>query len=475
MLAGGLLLLALAQGGSSSVETLARQAHDDFQAARYAQAREKLLQAVNASPRNPALWSLLGMTEAQLDDVDAAIADFQKTIALAPDDAPSYFNLGLLYGRKRDTGKALEAYQHGLKLAPGNAPANQNYALLLMAQQKFQEAVAPLTLLRGQDARNFPVRLALIECYLKSHMQDQAANEIQAYLSLPDVPVNDQLKLAKVLLENNQPASAQAVLQNAVRTPPESPEAHYDLGVLFLNKNQFENAVSELGRAAQLAPEPPQYSMRLVEALILWKHYGTALEFLNAVKSRFGSLSDYQYKLGLAYYGLHRFPEAIVQFNAILSKQPNLDLVHFFLGNSQFATGNLEQSVAHFRKAIELQPRNASYYTALAQSLREQSDDNTDEALANLEKAQALDGADIQIKHELALCLEKKHQYAKAQSLLEEVIAKDPQMVSAHVALAGIYYKQRMKAQGDQESAVVRRLQAEEQARQSQIRSAPKP
>ena len=62
------------------------------------------------------------MTDAQLDDLDSAIADFQKTLALAPDDAQSYFNLGLLYGRKDDAGKAAEAYRHGLKIEPGNEP-----------------------------------------------------------------------------------------------------------------------------------------------------------------------------------------------------------------------------------------------------------------------------------------------------------------------------------------------------------------
>jgi len=475
MLAVVLMLLALGQGSASPQMTLAQQAHDDFKAGRYTQAREKLREAVKSSPRNPALWSLLGMTDAQLNEVDSAIADFQKTLALAPDDAQSYFNLGLLYGRKGDVLKATEAYQQGLRLEPNNAPANQNYALLLMAQQQFREAVAPLKVLRLTDPGSLPARVALIECYLKTKMPDEAAQEIQAYLEQPTVPVNDQLKLAKVLLENNEPASAQAVLQTAVKTPPEFPEAHYDLGVLYLNKSQYENAVRELGRAVQLAPEEPPYSMRLAEALILWKHYGTALEFLNAVKTRFVSLSDYQYKLGLAYYGLHRFPEAIAQFDGILREQPNLALVHFFVGNSQFAVGNLEESVTHLRKAIELQPQNAAYYTALAQSLRRLSDDNTDEALANLEKALSLDGQDIQIKEELALCLEKKHNYTRAQSLLEQVIARDPQLVSAHVALAGIYYKQHKKAEGDRERAIVRRLQSEEQARQSELRNSPKP
>src|SRR5690349_10535340 len=132
MTAALLLFLAFAQSGLSPQMSLARQAHDDFQAGRYVEARDKLRQAVQSSPRNPALWSLLGMTDSRLNDVDAAIADFQKTLDLAPDDAQSCFNLGLLYGRKQDIARATEAYRRGLLLDSENAPANQNYALLLM-------------------------------------------------------------------------------------------------------------------------------------------------------------------------------------------------------------------------------------------------------------------------------------------------------------------------------------------------------
>src|SRR5712692_10894313 len=172
MLPGLLLLASLAQG-SLPVETLARQARDDFQAARYAAARDKLREALKRSPSNPALWSYLGLAEAQLNDLDSAIVDFQKTIALAPDDAQSFFNLGLLYGRKNETAKAMDAYQRGLKLEPDNAAANQNYALLLMAQNRFREAIPLLDTLRRIDARDLAVRTALIECFAKSGMKSE--------------------------------------------------------------------------------------------------------------------------------------------------------------------------------------------------------------------------------------------------------------------------------------------------------------
>jgi tetratricopeptide (TPR) repeat protein len=470
-----LLLAALAQG-AVPVETLARQARDDFQAGKYVPARDKLRQALKQSPSNPALWSFLGLTEAQLDDLDAAIADFQKTLALAPDDAQSFFNLGLLYGRRSQTAKAVDAYQQGLKLEPDNTAAMQNYALLLMTQNRFREAALLLEKLRSIAARNLPLRFTLIECYAKSGMKSELAHEIQSILESPGLTSADSLRLAKVLLEDQQRESAEVVLQHAIGLAPESAEAHYDLGLLLLDRSQYEDATREFGRAAQLDSQSAPYSMRLAESLILWKHYGAALEFLTAVKDRFESLSDYRYKLGLSYYGLHQFPKAIAQFEGIAQEQPKLDTVQFFLGNCYGGVGDLEKAESHYRRAIQLQPGKAAYYTALSQVLRNISDENTDEAIANLEKALSLDAAGVAAKHELGLCYIRKGNYAKAQSLLEDVVLKEPGLTAAHVALAQTYYRLRKKEAGDRERAIVARLQAEERARQAELRNAaPRP
>ncbi|PYU98519.1 MAG: hypothetical protein DMG26_18485, partial [Acidobacteria bacterium] len=303
-----------------------------------------------------------------------------------------------------------------------DAAANQNYALMLMEAGKFREAIAPLERLRKLGNSELAVRVALIESYLKAGMKGEGEREIQAVLKAPGVTPEDQIKLAGVLLEDKQPDIAQEVLEQAVRSAPDSAEAHARLGALLLNKNQYEDAAREEGRAVQLAPESAEYSMLLAEALILWKHYPVALQFLAAVKERFGNLPEYRYKVGLSYYGMHRFPQAVTEFEALADQRHNLDRVQFFLGNSYANMGDLNKAESHFRRAIGLNPKNASYYAALAQLLLKESDDKRDEATALLEKALALDPSDVASKQELALCYEKGSRYVQAQHLLEDVV-----------------------------------------------------
>lgn len=465
MLSCFVLALSLAQQ-AVSVDTLAHEAQEAMQAGRYPEAREKLLKALKHAPRNPVLWSYLGLTDTQLNNLDAGIADFQKVLSFVPKDAQTHFNLGLLYRRKGDAQKALEMYRRGLGLDPKDAGANQNYALLLMEAGKFREAIPFLQKLRALGTADLSVGVALIESYLKAGMNEEGKKEIDAFLRAPSVKSTDQLKLAKVLIEDQQPIAAQSVLEHVVKTSPDSAEAHAQLGQLLADRDQYEEAAREMGRAVQLSPDAPDYSMRLAEILILWKQYPTAAEFLSAVKDRFGKLPEYQYKLGLTYFGLHHIPQAIAVFEALAREHPHLDLVQFFLGNFYQTTGDFEKAEPHYKRAIELNSQKASHYAALAQLLRKDTKDRTDEAMPYLEKALLLDPRDTQSKLELALCYEKKMNFPKAQGLLEQVVHEQKDLIPAHVALARVYYKQKKKEDGDRERSIVTQLEAEQQGRQ---------
>src|SRR5215467_7391883 len=114
------------------VRDLTHRAQVDFQSSKYAAARSKLRKALEISPRDPALWNYLGLTDEQLGDLDSAITDFSKALSIMPGYAPTYFNLGRLYQRREQIDQALAMYRQGLLSAPDDLTGNQNYALLLM-------------------------------------------------------------------------------------------------------------------------------------------------------------------------------------------------------------------------------------------------------------------------------------------------------------------------------------------------------
>jgi tetratricopeptide (TPR) repeat protein len=270
----------------------------------------------------------------------------------------------------------------------------------------------------------------------------------------------DSLERARSLIQAGRLIEAQEALQKAALEIPDAAEAHGELGLLFYQLQRYEEAVRQFGRAAQLSPDTARFSLGLAEALLGWRRYPVALEFLLAVASKFANLPEYQYNLGLAYYGVHDFPLAQAAFEKAVSLAPQLDPAHFFLGNTYAAMGALETATRHYRKALEIRPGNAAYCLALGKVLGQLGPEHDAEALRWLEKAVESKPDDVPSQFYLGLAREKAGDYRGAQALLEAVARRSPNDPAPHAALARVYYRLKDREKGDRESAIVRKLQA---------------
>ena len=451
-------------------QALVAQAHKDFEAGRYSEAAPKLKRALKTDAQNPVLWFYLGVSEMKLDEVDPAIEALEKSVALAPKEVPAYFNLGILYWRTGDVGKAIKAYREGLGLKPDDLDANQNYALLLMKTGRYQEAIAPLQRLKGLERSNLPVRVGLIESYIKAGQKSSGEAEVHELLTSRLASPEDEVKLGAVLLQDGAPGLAIPVLRDATSAAPGLADAHGGLGLILLSDGQYKDAVHELGRAAQIDPGSAKYALGLAEALHRWNHNTTLLSYLEAVKPRFGNLPQFQYLLGLAHYNLSHYPKAVDIFNQLLTiNPPRRDLILYYLGNSYLAMMEFPKAESCYQQAIELNPNDSTYYDAYAELLRKKGPSHIGQAVALLEKAMALDPKDTRASLELGLSYEAQQQLPQAQSLLEDCVRLQPDLLPARVALARIYFRQGKREQGEKEKAIIIRLEAEQQKKQLQL------
>jgi tetratricopeptide (TPR) repeat protein len=349
-------------------------------------------------------------------------------------------------------------YRIGLGLKPEDATANQNYALLLMQAGHYDRALVPLRKLLSLEPNALSVRVSLIECSLKAGNREESQRELRAFLDLPQATVPDRIKTAQVFVEDHLPETAEAVLQDTVKRYDESAEAHAALGRLLLDLKQYEDSVVQLGRAAQLEPDTASHSLGLAEALLQWRHFQPAYQFLKAVQPKFGTLPEFRYQMGVALYGLSLFSQAIAEFEAFTAARPNADVAWFFEASCLANTGQLDKAEAFYRRAIALNDRNPAYYTALGEVLRRDEQDRTSEAIDAFKRSLALKPDDPMAEEQLALCYERERQLADAERLLQKAVEKSPGFQQAHIALARVYYKLHKTADGDREKAIAATL-----------------
>lgn len=463
---GWFLLLALEVFGQSAA-VLARRAQDDLRARRNSQAEQELLLALKSEPANWNLWYDLGLARLELGENGPAIEALEKARRLAPHEASPNFGLGLLYMKTGDVEQALKAYGDGLARDPQDEPANQNYALLLIQKGDFRRAIEPLRRIKSRGHDDLATRAALIRAYLKSGMKNEAGEEINHLFEARLASMQQELSLAALCAADGEIGAAAKILQHSAITWPEAAEPHGELGLVSMLGGQYETAVGELGRAAQLDPNSAKYALGLGEALLRWRHDPVALQYLLAVREKFGELPHYQFELALAYFYLTRYPLALEGFESLAQEQPKSSRVQSLLGATYQAMGNLEKAEECYRKAIALKPDEASYYVTLASLLKKVAPSDLAEPIRLVQKALTLDAKDVQARLLLAACNEAQGKLTEAQALLETLVTSDPDLRTAHVALAKVYFRQKRLEDAQQQELIAAKLESEKQDRVS--------
>jgi tetratricopeptide (TPR) repeat protein len=458
------LFLRFAAQETETVESLWLKAKAAMDRSNFQESRRLLRQAVQQDPRDGALWFHLGVSCTEINELDEAITAFEHARVLAPAQADTYFNLGLVYWKKGNVNKAKESYRAGLALRPKETSALQNYSLLLMKTGDYKAAIAPLQNLKNDPKLGISSRAALIECYLKTGQQAAAERESDEIIQDKAAGPADQSKIAAILLENGAPGSAEMLFKNSLSLDPNQANASAALGEIYLKQKKLLEAADCFQTAVQLDPDSSDYAFGFVRALLAIKRPARVITFLRSVEPKFASLPNYQYALGLAYYDDHHYSEAATILEKLLvTNPPRQDKVEHVLGDSYLSMGKLDEAEKAYRKAIDENPKNPDYYVSYATALRREGADKLDDAIVRLKSAQLMNPGDWRIQLELGLCYQSQGRYSDAAGLIEQAVRSQPDLTAAHVALATIYFRLGRKADGEREKRTIAALEKKQQ------------
>jgi predicted Zn-dependent protease len=391
--------------------------------------------------------------------IDPASVAIQRSPSVTSVKSPTSRGFQLL--RWRGITVPSVAGDNGQRSPPSRdaSSADKQYALTLIDAGKFKEAIDRLQVLKKTSPSDISIQVALVDAYFKAGIRSGGERETQEALGSSTLSETAGLALAKVLVEDKQGDTAQRVLEQLAVKWPESAESHGELGLLLSAKSQFERATWELGRAVQLKPDSVGYVQALAEVLLSWRHYATALDFVTAEEQRFGKLPDLEYCLAFSLYGLRRHNEAFAILDKLLEQYPRFDRAYFLVGNCYVSLGDSQKAVASFTKAFQLNPRNPSYYFAIADVLR-RNPSKAEEAIAYARKGLGLDPTSSDGKIQLALCYESKKEFSRARVLLEEVTQAHPELIPPHRILARVYYQQGNVSEANHQTKIAATLEA---------------
>jgi tetratricopeptide (TPR) repeat protein len=226
---------------SSPAEQLMNQGKDLSAQGRFAEAEVPLKQALEYSPENYELLTLLGKVEARLGKKAEAIAIFRHVVRAEPRMTDAHVNLAIALADAGQLEEALKETSTAISLSPKLASAHVNRARVLADLHRAEEAEKEFSI-ANQLAPNNP------DCLYYWGLLEKDRGNLTKQTSLFQQVVRLQpgnlsalLLLAQSLQHESKGVEAISVLRHILQIKPDSENALYMLSMELRRTNPEES------------------------------------------------------------------------------------------------------------------------------------------------------------------------------------------------------------------------------------------
>jgi len=203
--------------------------------------------------------------------VEAAIAAFQKTVALRPRDAAAWKALGVGFASRGDYESAEKPFHSACLFQPLLADACLYYGRTLYLLDRFEPALNVLRKAQENDRQNAQIRRieGLSLEALGREQESEAAFREAMRLDRGSAPNDDPgIDYGVFLFRRGRAEDALRPLEAALQKHSDAGRAHLELGCVLLALDRVQEAVPHLERAVALDPQAPRGHLLLGRAYL---------------------------------------------------------------------------------------------------------------------------------------------------------------------------------------------------------------
>lgn len=296
-------------------------------------------------------------------DFDGAAQELQAALRLDSNNPGTNYGLGLIHLQKGEIEDAVGDFRKALALRPGYFEAQKSLADAWMLQGKWQEAADLL----AQIVKSKPQSTEAVTAYARAldKLGDKSAAQSQydraRQLSREEADsfrAKGESNFGVALRKEGKLTESAAAFRKAIEEAPNFCEAHDDLGGALWQQQDFAGASSAFEAAVRCNPNLASARNNLGIALIYYKH---------------------------------DVDHAIEQFQAAILSNPGFALAHLNFGKALATKGQFAEAEPEFRQTIALAPEMAAAHVALGLSIATSSGKLSPEARSEINEGLRLD------------------------------------------------------------------------------------
>jgi tetratricopeptide (TPR) repeat protein len=303
-------------------------------------------------------------------DLNAAQADFEQVVRLAPQAEQGHSALGAVLVSRGHMREGMRELEKALAIKPSDTTAQMNLALAF-EQTGSPEKALPLFFRLEADARlrrhELPssVLAAYAGALAQTHQFGKAVIKMKAAIALDTQNAELHDNLGSLYAQQKDWINAEQEFAAAVRLSPDFAVPHLHLGIAMQAQGQA-SGLAELVTASQIEPQNAMIAFELGEALAANGQDDQAIPvFRHVLELTPGSVAA-SYQLALALQRSNKVQEAIELLKNVVAAEPNNAEAETNLGMALSQAQLAKDAVPVLQRAVELDSSNVTAHENLA-------------------------------------------------------------------------------------------------------------
>ncbi len=287
------------------------------------------------------LDNILGVVNAQMGQLDAALRHYKKALSARPDYAEVHNNMGNALSRMGKHAEAIDHFQEALQATPDYVAAHNNLGNAYYEAGRYEEAVA-----------SFADALRIKPDYAEAHNNH-----------------------GNVLMDMDKLEDALASFARAIQYNPSLVQAYNNIGNAFRALGRYDEAIQNYAKAIQIYPGYANAHTGLGNALNDQGLHRQAIDSISRGIQLNPDSAAAHSDLGNALSDAGRHEEAVKSYHAALKINPEFVEVHSNLGNALGEFGDYKAAIASYDEALRLRPEFAQAHYNLSKHKKYTDDD----------------------------------------------------------------------------------------------------
>jgi len=264
--------------------------------------------------------------------LEEAERDFRAVLAIDPQSAGAYANLGVVHMRRKQWPQALVNLGKAEHLMPQVAGIRLNIGLVYFRQNEFLKAIPPLeSVVRDQPEAVQP-RYLLGLCYFFAERWADAASTLEPLWAQESGKFSYLYVLSNAAHRANRKELDERATAQLIKVGDGSPEYHLFVGKYHLNEGRYDEALKEFQAAETADPQ----------------------------------LAFVHFNLGLTYLKQQEYEKARDEFLNDARVEPDLALNYEQLGEVYWLMQQDENAEKSYRRAVQMNPQLVNSRLGLA-------------------------------------------------------------------------------------------------------------